>query len=113
MPAQPSVQPPNIDELEGMDVSVTTVPVGKEAEHGPPAPEFEQVIPAGELVTVPWPDPASFTESCCTPPPLPPLPLVPVVVPDPPAPTVGPPLVEVGPVVVPAGPLVPGPPTAS
>jgi hypothetical protein len=90
----PFVHPPKVAVLDGVAVSVTIVPVGNVAEHGEAPPPFEQLIPAGELVTVPCPLPTSCTESCCMPPPLPPLP--PVVDPDPPAPVlVDPPVVTV------------------
>jgi len=105
---QPPVQPSKLAMLDASAVSVTIVPVGNIAKHGPP-PMFEQLMPGGELVTVPGPLPITLTVSGWVPPPVPPLPPVPpVIVPDPPAPiVVGLPVVEVGPVGVPPGPVGP------
>jgi hypothetical protein len=81
----PFVHPPKVDVFDGAAVSVTVVPVANVAEHGVLPPAFEQLMPAGALVTVPCPLPTSCTESCCVPLPLPPLPpLPPVVDPEPP-----------------------------
>ena len=49
----PPVQPWNVEPAAGVAVSWTTVCEGKTAEHAVP-----QLIPAGELVTVPCPEPA-------------------------------------------------------
>jgi hypothetical protein len=54
----PPLQPPKVEPEAGVAVSVTTVPLGKLAEQVTP-----QVIPAGELVTVPLPVPAVPTVS--------------------------------------------------
>jgi hypothetical protein len=104
----PFVHPSNFDVLEAMAVSVTIVPLAKKALHAPGPPMFEQSMPAGELVIVPVPAPANLTESCCVPPPVPPLPplppVPPVVVLDPVV-LEGLPVVTVGPVDV-LGPVV-------
>ena len=56
-PAQPPpLQPVNVEPAAGAAVSVTAVPLAKLVEHVAP-----QVIPAGELVTVPLPVPAVVT----------------------------------------------------
>jgi hypothetical protein len=54
-PATP-LQPANVDPFPAVAVSTTTVPLVKLAEH-----VAGQLIPAGLLVTVPVPVPASFT----------------------------------------------------
>jgi hypothetical protein len=54
--AQAPVQPPKVDPLDGVSVRVTVPAPGKEAEHVAP-----QLIPAGLLVTVPWPVPDFVT----------------------------------------------------
>jgi hypothetical protein len=56
-PVKP-VKPLNVDPAAGVAVSVTVVPSAKSKEHVVP-----QLIPAGELVTVPWPAPAFVTLS--------------------------------------------------
>lgn len=49
-------QPPKVEPVAGVAVKVTVVPIGKVAEQ----PTLEvQLIPAGELVTVPIPRPIS------------------------------------------------------
>src|SRR5436309_8496074 len=59
VPEQPlPVQPPKVEPAAGVAVSVTAVPLVKLAEQVAP-----QVIPAGELVTVPLPVPALLTVS--------------------------------------------------
>jgi len=55
-PLQPPVHPANVDPVDGAAVSVTLVPLVKFALHVAP-----QLIPAGLLVTVPVPVPASAT----------------------------------------------------
>ena len=50
------LQPANVDPLAGVAVNVTEVPLLYDAEHVPP-----QLIPAGELETVPIPVPAVAT----------------------------------------------------
>jgi len=57
VPAQP-VQPVKVEPAAGVAVSVTAVPLAKLAEQVAP-----QVIPAGELVTVPLPVPDGETVS--------------------------------------------------
>src|SRR2546427_11440739 len=58
VPVHPApVQPVKAEPAAGVPVSVTTVPLGKPAEQRP-----GQVIPAGLLVTVPAPTPASVTK---------------------------------------------------
>src|SRR5439155_9857543 len=52
----PPLQPLKVEPAAGVRVSVTAVPLVKLAEHVAP-----QVIPAGELVTVPLPVPAGLT----------------------------------------------------
>jgi hypothetical protein len=53
VPAQrPPDQPENVDPVAADAVNVTTVPWSKDAEHAPP-----QLMPAGDDVTVPEPDP--------------------------------------------------------
>ena len=52
----PPVQPLKVEPATGAAVSVTAVPLAKLAEHVAP-----QVMPAGELVTVPLPVPAGVT----------------------------------------------------
>src|SRR5215471_7596415 len=60
VPLQPPPDhPENIALAAAVDVSVTLVPLGKLAVQGPPVPAFEQLMPAGELVTVPCPLPIS------------------------------------------------------
>src|SRR6266550_3954752 len=54
----PPLQPVKVEPAAGVAVSVTTVPLAKLAEQVAP-----QVIPAGELVTVPLPVPALLTVS--------------------------------------------------
>src|SRR5438034_6773068 len=54
----PPLQPLKVEPAAGVAVTVTAVPLGKLAEHVAP-----QVIPAGELVTVPLPVPALLTVS--------------------------------------------------
>jgi hypothetical protein len=49
-----------VEPLEGVAVSVTAVPCAKVVLHTVP-----QLMPAGELVTVPLPVPASATDSVC------------------------------------------------
>ena len=57
VPEQPlPLQPPKVEPAAGAAVSVTAVPLAKLAEQVAP-----QVIPAGELVTVPLPVPAGVT----------------------------------------------------
>jgi hypothetical protein len=59
VPEQPApLQPLKVEPMSGEAVSVTAVPLGKLAEQVAP-----QVIPAGELVTVPLPVPAVPTVS--------------------------------------------------
>src|SRR5512132_1479921 len=58
VPVQSPPQPVNVEPASGVAVSVTAVPDGNDAEHVAP-----QSIPAGELVTVPEPDPAFVTVS--------------------------------------------------
>src|SRR5436309_2671942 len=59
VPEQPlPVQPPKVEPAAGAAVSVTAVPLAKLAEQVAP-----QVIPAGELVTVPLPVPTLLTVS--------------------------------------------------
>src|SRR5213080_4433646 len=59
VPEQPlPLQPPKVEPAAGAAVSVTAVPLAKLAEQVAP-----QVIPAGELVTVPLPLPALLTVS--------------------------------------------------
>src|SRR5215204_3437997 len=55
----PSLQPENVEPLAAVAVSVTSLPVVK-APEALPQPS-SQLIPAGELVTVPIPLPALFT----------------------------------------------------
>src|SRR5215471_14488997 len=57
-PAQLPLQPLNEDPAPGVAVSVTAVPLANPAEHVAP-----QMMPAGELVTVPVPVPAMLTVS--------------------------------------------------
>ena len=52
----PPVQPLKVEPATGAAVSVTAVPLAKLAEHVAP-----QLMPAGELVTVPLPVPAGVT----------------------------------------------------
>src|SRR5207245_4124328 len=52
----PPLQPLKVEPAAGVAVSVTAVPLAKLAAHVAP-----QVIPAGELVTVPLPVPAGVT----------------------------------------------------
>ena len=52
----PPLQPPKVDPAAGVAVSVTAVPLVKLAAQVAP-----QVMPAGELVTVPLPVPAWVT----------------------------------------------------
>src|SRR5207247_6746272 len=52
----PPLQPVKVEPAAGVAVSVTAVPLAKLAVHVAP-----QVIPAGELVTVPLPVPAGVT----------------------------------------------------
>jgi len=54
----PPLQPPKVEPAAGAAVSVTAVPLGKLATHVAP-----QVMPTGELVTVPLPVPALLTVS--------------------------------------------------
>ncbi len=54
----PPLQPLKVEPMAGMAVSITTVPLAKLAEQVAP-----QVMPAGELVTVPLPLPALLTVS--------------------------------------------------
>src|SRR5437773_10954354 len=59
VPEQPlPLQPPKVEPAAGAAVSVTAVPLVKLAEQVAP-----QVIPAGELVTVPLPMPTLLTVS--------------------------------------------------
>ena len=59
VPEQPlPLQPPKVEPAAGAAVSVTAVPLAKLAEQVAP-----QVMPAGELVTVPLPLPALLTVS--------------------------------------------------
>ena len=58
LPQRTPVQPWNVEPVAGVAVSVTTVCAGKAAEQVPP-----QLIPLGELVTVPCPDPPFETVS--------------------------------------------------
>jgi hypothetical protein len=58
VPEQEPPQPAKVDPDAGVEVSVTAVPVSKLAEHS-----TLQSMPAGLLVTVPLPLPASATES--------------------------------------------------
>src|SRR5436190_7020619 len=53
------VQEAGLEPAAGEPVSVTVVPSSNSAEHSP----LEQLIPAGELVTVPEPVPCSLTRS--------------------------------------------------
>src|SRR5439155_6064931 len=55
-PHPPPVQPVKVEPAAGVALRVTTVPLSKLAVHAAP-----QVIPAGELVTVPLPVPAGVT----------------------------------------------------
>ena len=62
VPEQAPAHPENaLFPAAGVAVSVTAVPSSKVAEHVPPS--FEQVMPAGELVTEPAPSPDTATES--------------------------------------------------
>ena len=56
VPLQAPLQPANVDPAEGPAANATEVPAAKLALHVPP-----QLIPAGELVTVPKPLPALAT----------------------------------------------------
>lgn len=59
VPVQPKfVQPPNVEPALGVAVSVTTVPIGKLAVHGP---GIAQESPVGTLLIVPLPVPAPLT----------------------------------------------------
>jgi len=58
VPVQSPDQPAKVEPTAGVAVSVTTVALVKSAEHVAP-----QLIPAGELVTVPEPEPAFATVS--------------------------------------------------
>ena len=59
VPVQPPpLQPLKVEPLAGVAVRVTVLPLVKLTEHVVP-----QVIPAGELVTVPLPTPALLTVS--------------------------------------------------
>ena len=58
VPAQPPLQPVNVEPAAGVAVKVTAVPLANAAEHVVP-----QEIPLGELVTVPVPVPVLLTVS--------------------------------------------------
>ena len=59
VPEQPApVHPANVEPSDGTAVNVTLVPLAKLAEH---VAVGGQIIPAGALITVPVPEPASFT----------------------------------------------------
>ncbi len=60
VPEQAPLQPANVDPALATAVSVTVVPLAKAAEQMEP-----QLIPAGELVTVPDPVPALVTVNVC------------------------------------------------
>jgi hypothetical protein len=60
VPAHAPVQPMNVECRAGVGVSVTDVPSSNCALHVLP-----QLIPAGELVTVPLPAPARVTDTWC------------------------------------------------
>jgi len=63
VPAQPPLQPAKVEPAAGAAVRVTRVPVVKEVEQVVP-----QLMPAGELVTVPPPAPdldAASAKDCC------------------------------------------------
>jgi hypothetical protein len=58
VPEQGALQPANVDPLDAVAVSVTAVPDVRDSAHVPP-----QLMPAGELVTLPEPDPALASDS--------------------------------------------------
>ena len=55
---QPPLQPAKTEYAAGVAVSVTVVPRGNDAEHA-----ALQSMPAGELITVPWPKPEKLMGS--------------------------------------------------
>src|SRR5436305_412077 len=61
VPEQPPLHSPKVEPTAAVAVSVTTVPSASDAEQVVP-----HSMPAGELVTVPDPEPPRVTESVCT-----------------------------------------------
>jgi hypothetical protein len=69
LPTQPPLQPPNDEVPTGVSVSVTVLPLAKLALQVPAV--LAQLMPEGELVTVPVPAPEKLTVRSGPDPPLP------------------------------------------